>query len=195
MPSWGGCSPAGRGLLLLLGMDEEEEEGSPVMVDGRPVVLDDEVAAAAAAPAVLEPAPLTFQILILQSKELDIAKSPKSTGPFAPWKSNPVTGAVWPLYRIFPSTPAFAPARSYLWHGNIVPSSVPTRKEVGSVAGKDIHVGAKSSNFIGDKLCGWVNSRDSCGAVNMSVVHPQTTPSVEQDMMLFAFWVPTWLIL
>ena len=55
---------------------------------------------------------LTFQILTLQSKELEMARSPRSMGPRALWKSRPVTGAVWPLYLILPSTPAFAPARS-----------------------------------------------------------------------------------
>lgn len=71
------------------------------------LLVDDEAAAAAALDG-----GWTFQILTLQSKELEMAKSPRSIGPRALWKSKPVTGAVWPLYRILPSTPAFAPARS-----------------------------------------------------------------------------------
>lgn len=70
----------------------------------------------------------------------------------------------------------------------MVPSSVPTRKEVGSDMGKDMQVGLRSSVFAGG---GVMSSRYSLGTVIMSVVQPQTTPSVEHDMMLFAFWVPT----
>lgn len=69
-----------------------------------------------------------------------------------------------------------------------MPSSVPTKKLVGSAKGKAMHVGDKSSNFDGG---GVMSSRDSCGWVSISAVHPQTTPSVEQEIILFAFWVPT----
>lgn len=70
----------------------------------------------------------------------------------------------------------------------MVPSSVPTRKEVGSEGGKDMQVGLKSSVLLGG---GVVNSRYSWGKLSMSTVQPQTTPSVEHEMMLLAFWVPT----
>jgi len=51
-----------------------------------------------------------------------------------------------------------------------------------------MHVGLRSSVLLGG---GVVSSRYSWGSVSMSVVQPQTTPSVEQEMMLLAFWVPT----
>lgn len=51
-----------------------------------------------------------------------------------------------------------------------------------------MQVGAISSVFEGG---GDVNSRSSWGWESMSTVHPQTTPSVEQLMILFAFCVPT----
>lgn len=70
----------------------------------------------------------------------------------------------------------------------MVPSSVPTRKEVGSEDGNDIQVGLRSSVLLGG---GAVSSVYSCGWLSMSTVQPQTTPSVEQDIMLLAFWVPT----
>ena len=70
----------------------------------------------------------------------------------------------------------------------MVPSSVPIKKLVGSANGNAMHVGDKSSNFDGG---GVTSSSDSCGWVSMSAVQPQTTPSVEQEMMLFAFCVPT----
>ena len=70
----------------------------------------------------------------------------------------------------------------------MVPSSVPTRKEVGSDDGNDMHVGLRSSILDGG---GVVSSMCSWGRLSMSTVQPQTTPSVEQEMMLFAFWVPT----
>lgn len=65
-----------------------------------------------------------------------------------------------------------------------MPSSVPTRKDVGSDSGKDMQMGARSSVLAGG---GEVNSRYSWGTVSMSVVQPQTTPSVEHEMMLLAF--------
>lgn len=69
-----------------------------------------------------------------------------------------------------------------------MPSSVPTMKEVGSDDGNDMHVGLRSSVLLGG---GVVSSRYSWGKLSMSTVQPQTTPSVEQEMILFAFWVPT----
>lgn len=45
----------------------------------------------------VEDAGRVFQNLTLQSKELERARSPKSTGPLAGWKSRLITGAVWPL--------------------------------------------------------------------------------------------------
>lgn len=51
-----------------------------------------------------------------------------------------------------------------------------------------MHVGLRSSVLLGG---GVVNSRYSWGRVSMSVVQPQTTPSVEQEMILLAFCVPT----
>lgn len=70
----------------------------------------------------------------------------------------------------------------------MVPSSVPTRKDVGSEEGNDMQVGLRSSVLLGG---GAVSSTNSCGWLSISTAQPQTTPSVEQDMMLFAFWVPT----
>lgn len=70
----------------------------------------------------------------------------------------------------------------------MVPSSVPTRNEVGSADGKDIHVGLRSSVLLGG---GAVSSRYSWGWESISTVQPQTTPSVEHEIILFAFWVPT----
>ena len=69
----------------------------------------------------------------------------------------------------------------------MVPSSVPTRKDVGSEEGKDMQVGLRSSCLFGG---GARSSRYSCGWLSMSTVQPHTTPSVETEMMLFAFWVP-----
>lgn len=66
----------------------------------------------------------------------------------------------------------------------MVPSSVPTRKEVGSAGGKAMQRGDKSSVLLGG---GAVSDRYSWGWESISAVQPQTTPSVEQDMMLFAF--------
>lgn len=65
---------------------------------------------------------------------------------------------------------------------------MPTRKDVGSEGGKAMHVGLRSSVLEGG---GVYKSRYSWGCESMSTVQPQTTPSVEQEMMLFAFWVPT----
>lgn len=70
----------------------------------------------------------------------------------------------------------------------MVPSSVPTRKEVGSDVGNDMHVGLRSSVLLGG---GVASSRYSWGKLSMSTVQPQTIPSVEHEMMLLAFWVPT----
>lgn len=70
----------------------------------------------------------------------------------------------------------------------MVPSSVPTRNEVGSEDGKDIQVGLRSSVLLGG---GAVSSVYSWVWLSMSTVQPQTTPSVEQDIILLAFWVPT----
>lgn len=70
----------------------------------------------------------------------------------------------------------------------MVPSSVPTRKEVGSAEGNDRHVGLRSSVLRGG---GVMSSRYSWGWESMPTDQPQTTPSVEQEMILFAFWVPT----
>lgn len=70
----------------------------------------------------------------------------------------------------------------------MVPSSVPTRNDVGSEVGKDIQVGLRSSVLLGG---GETSSTNSCGWLSISTAQPQTTPSVEQEMMLLAFWVPT----
>ena len=70
----------------------------------------------------------------------------------------------------------------------MVPSSVPTRKDVGSDIGNDMHVGLRSSVLLGG---GAVSSRYSWGRLSMSTVQPHTTPSVEQEMILLAFCVPT----
>ena len=129
-----------------------------------------------------------FQIFTDQSREDERTRSPRSTGPRAWWKSRDMTGAKCPRYEILDSTPAFAPAWSYRWQGNIVPSSVPTRKYVGSACGKAMQVGAKSSDLAGG---GVASSSSSEGWASMSTLHEQTTPSVEQLTMLFAFWVPT----
>lgn len=51
-----------------------------------------------------------------------------------------------------------------------------------------MQVGAMSSVLEGG---GEESSRNSWGCESMSTVQPHTTPSVEQEMMLFAFWVPT----
>lgn len=72
----------------------------------------------------------------------------------------------------------------------MVPSSVPTTNDVGSDAGNAIHVGDRSSVFR-DVGGGVRSSRYSLGWESMSVDQVQTTPSVEQEMMLWAFWVPT----
>ena len=69
-----------------------------------------------------------------------------------------------------------------------MPSSVPTRKNVGSAAGKDMVVGARSSVLAGG---GVASSRYSCGWVSMSIDQEQTMPSVEAVIMLCAFVVPT----
>jgi len=129
-----------------------------------------------------------FHNLTLQSSELLKTKSPRSTGPRTGWKSTDIVGAACPLYKILGSIPAFAPARSYRWQGYMDPSSVPTRKYVGSEWGKAIHVGLRSSVLEGG---GATNSNNSWGCASISTVQPQTTPSVELLKMLFAFWVPT----
>lgn len=58
---------------------------------------------------------------------------------------------------------------------------------MGSEWGNAMQVGLRSSVLEGG---GVISSRSSCGCANMSTVQPQTTPSVEQLRMLFAFWVP-----
>ena len=58
---------------------------------------------------------------------------------------------------------------------------------MGSEGGKPKQVGATSSVLQG---CGLVSSRYSWGCASMSTLHAHTTPSVEQDIMLFAFCVP-----
>ncbi len=65
---------------------------------------------------------------------------------------------------------------------------MPTRKEVGSEGGKDMQVGLRSSVLLGG---GVVSSRYSWGKLSMSRVQPQTIPSVEAEMILLAFCVPT----
>ena len=51
-----------------------------------------------------------------------------------------------------------------------------------------MQVGAISSVLLG---AGVASSRYSWGWASMSTVHVQTTPSVEQEMMLLALGVPT----
>ena len=69
----------------------------------------------------------------------------------------------------------------------MMPSSVPTRKEVGSSAGKAMQVGERSSGLEG---AGGAKLRCSWGWVSMSTVQVQRVPSVEQEMILWAFWEP-----
>jgi hypothetical protein len=84
--------------------------------------------------------------------------------------------------------PAFAPALSYLWQANIVPSSVPVRKYVGSDVGKARHCGATSSDLEGGGAC---SSNLSWGCASISIDQVHNTPSVLQLMILLAFCVPT----